>query len=281
MKLHAARPVFVLFLLHCIQITSAQAATPCLWYADDRAIHQINTDNTQIGQTAPLVEVQNEVQSLAMNGSDCGVTALFKKQLIQYDAKALQTKKIDLSALNKAFGDGKQILVDPYDNSIWINDNKTIFHLNANGQLVASWSAPGSWSAPDPVRSFVLALDQSVWLLGNKQLWHYGAEGNLLASQDLKKPGGPEPKLIILDNLAGMLWLAGEKQLTQINLNQPSQAPLKISLPQVASALALNPLTGELWLAAEDRLLSVGRDGKSLHTIDLKTNNLGAVKQLS
>jgi PKD repeat protein len=271
MKPPVMRHFFVLLFISCCWIASADAATHCIWFADSNAIYQVDTDTNQIVQTVAV----KDVQSLAMNGSDCSVTALMKKQLARFDGNGMLLQTIDLQSLNKGLGDVQQLVIDPFDNSVWLHDEKTVVHLNANGQFT------GSFITPSAIRSTVLAMDESIWMLGNKQLSHYSAKGALLASQDLKKLIDPEPKLLAIDSVGGLLWFAGEKQLVQINLNQTGQATLNINLPSVATSLTLNPLTGELWVATTDRLQSYGRDGTLHNTADLKTSHVNSASQLA
>gem|GEM_PF-4861007 len=254
-----------------VSAAASAASAPCIWYADGHAIHQVATDTNEVTQTIAL----KEAHRLAMNGSDCGVWAVVDKQLVQYDANAVQTQKIALASLNKKFDDAGQLAVDPYDSSLWLADEKTLVHVAAGGQFIGSTNAPGN------IRKFILGLDQSVWILGNKQLWHVSNQGALLSSQDLHKTADAAPKQLALDHLAGLLWLAGEKELTQINLNQPSHAPLHIKLPHQARAMTLNPTTGELWLATEKSLLSYGRDGAPTHTVDLQAIKFRDVDQFA
>jgi hypothetical protein len=271
MKPNLLRHFSAALFIFCYWITGAEAATHCIWFADDNAIYQVNTDTNQIAQTVAI----KEVQSLAMNGSDCGVTVLARKQLSRFDGNGVLLQTTDLRALNRGLDDAEQLLIDTYDNSVWLRDEKTMVHLTANGQLIGSFITQGS------VRSMVLALDESIWVLGNKQLLHYSASGTMLVSQDLKKLVNPEPKLLAIDSVGGLLWFAGEKQVVLINLNQTGQATLNMNLQSEASALALNPLTGELWVATSGRLQSYGRDGTLHNTVDLKVNHLSDVSQLA
>lgn len=253
---------------------TAQTAPPpatCLWTANKTALYQIGTDTGQIFQTVPL----KDARLLAMNGSDCGVWTIAGKQLYRFDAKAVQTQQIALQTFSKQIGDATQLIVDAFDNSIWLADNQTLFHISPTAQLLASTPAPGA------IRTMALALDQSLWVLGNKQLWHYSAQSALLSSQDLSQPTLSEPKLFALDSLLEVLWLAGEKQLTPLDLHHPDQPAVSIKLPEVANALTLDPLTNALWVATDKNLLSYGPDGIAGQTVELKALGLDKPNRLA
>ena len=236
----------------------------CIWFADKDAIYQVASDTNQVTRTIALDNAHN----LAMNGSDCGVWAVAGKQLYKFDADGVQTQQIALHSLNDKLDDTTQAAVDPYDGSVWLSDNKTLVHVGADGRLIATGAAPGN------IARLMVALDRSVWMLDSKHLWHYSPQGALLATHDLHKLLGPEPKYMAIDNLGEALWLAGEKQLTQIRLNQADPLGIQITLPDTANALTINPRTGEVWVTTGKALLSYGWDGAPGHAIDLKTLNL-------
>ena len=75
------------------------------------------------------------------------------------------------------------------------------------------------------------------------------------SSRTLHKLIDESPRYFALDDLGGVLWLAKDKQLTQLRLNQSDQPPLQISLPDNAIGLTLDPRTGVLWVATEKKLL--------------------------
>jgi PKD repeat protein len=249
----------------------AAFAQSCIWFAGKDTLSQVRPGSNAIALTVST----EHVQALAMNGQDCSISALDKKRLLQYDASGALQNKIDLKSVDKKLEDADQLAVHPYDRSIWIADHKNLVHLSSTGSVISESPLTG------PVRSIAVALDQSVWVLGNKQLWQFSAQGSLIAIIDLHKLVTSAPKLLSLDPLGGMLWLAGEKQLTQINLKQPAQPPRRITLLHNATAVMVNPLTGEVWLAAGRFLVSYGRDGNMVSTIDLHAHNISKAEQLA
>ena len=262
--------------LSCVWSGAAHAVAPnipasCIWYADKDAIYQVAVDTNQVSKTIALDKAHN----LAMNGSDCGVWAVAGKQLFKFDANGVQTQKIALKSLSKKLDNSTQSVVDPDDGSVWLTDNKTLVHVDVNGQLVATWTAPGN------ITSLMVALDQTVWIFDRKQLWHYSPQGTLLSTQDLHKLLDPDPKYAALDMMGEVLWLAGGKQLTQIRLNQTNPLGVQITLPDKANALDINQRTGQVWLATDKTLLSYGADGKPGYVTDLKALNLRNASQFA
>lgn len=246
-------------LLLAFVLPSASSAEGCIWYADVHAIHQFDTSANQVTKTVLL----KDPQTLAMVGKDCGVWAVGDDKLYHFDSTGVQTQKIELRSVSKSFGKVQQTIADPYDGSVWLSDERRIFHLNANGGVIRTWDLPGK------LRSVALAVDQSVWMLGNKELWHYSPQGVLLQSLNFKGVVDSEPKFVVIDDLRNTLWIAGEKKVTQIKLNQTAQSTASMSVPDSVSALALNPLSGELWLATKDFLRSYGADGQPVQTVKL------------
>jgi len=264
---HGLRISTVVLVFWCACFGFAHAAAPttpvsCIWFADKEAIYQVAPDTNQVTGTIAL----DKAHSLAMNG--CGVWAISGKQLHQFDADGVRNRQIALNSLSNKFGDTTQAVVDPYDGSIWLSDNKTLVHVDANGRVIATATAPGN------IAKVLVALDQSVWVFEKRQLWHYSPHGDLLATLDLHQLLGPEPKYAALDSIGEALWLAGEKQLTQIRLNHADPLGVQIALPETAYALDINPRTGEVWVAAGKTLLSYAWDGAPGQAIDLKALDL-------
>lgn len=266
---HGMQISTAVLMLLCAWASVAHAAAPatsgsCVWFADKEAIYQVASDTNQVTRIIALDKAHN----LAMNGSDCGVWAVARKQLYKFDANGVQAQQIALHSLSNKLDDSTQAVADPYDGSVWLSDNKTLVHVGVNGQLIATGTAPGS------ITSLMVALDHSVWIFDSKHLWHYSPQGTLLSAMDLHKLLEPEPKYVAIDNLGEVLWLAGKKQLTQIHLNQTNPLGVQITLPDTANALDINPRTGEVWVTTDKTLLSYGWDGAPGHAIDLKALNL-------
>lgn len=239
---------------------SAQAAPSCIWFADDKGVFQVSTDTNQISQTISL----KDTRQLVMNAQDCGVWVVPNgRVLLQYDGNANLMQRIDLLTQIKKLGNIDQISIDPYDNSLWVSDGTQLGHVSVRGQLLVLIKAA------QPIKQIAVALDESVWALSDQSLLHYDSQGKLLGVFDI---GGmiAKPQFHAIDSLGGLLWLAGERVLAQLNSNQQTHANLVIATRHKVQALALNPLTGILWVALESQLLAYGSDGSLIKTVDLK-----------
>lgn len=117
-----------------------EAPASCVWFADKDAIHQVASGDNKVARSIAL----GKAHSLAMSGSGCGVWAISTGQLHQFDADGVQTRQIALRSLNDKLGDTTQAMADPYDGSVWLSDNKTLVHADANGQIIATATAPGN-----------------------------------------------------------------------------------------------------------------------------------------
>ena len=246
-------------------------AGSCLWFADHNFLHQVQTDTNQISQNVLL----KEPLGLAMNATDCGVWTLAERALHKYAANGNLAQQIDLNSLLPKVENVRQIAVDPYDNSVWFITENQFYHISASGLLIGSWKAAGS------VRRFSLGLDQSLWAIGSKQLWHYDIQGNLLATVNLDGVVKNEPKLLAVDGLGGVLWIAGEKQLIQFSLKVPHPLVLNIALLQPVKDLTLDPSSGTIWLTAEKSLVAYARDGSPLPNIDFTILGIKDIQTLA
>lgn len=244
----------------------------CIWHADASGLYQVQADTNTVAQN---ISLKNTV-ALAMNGSDCGLWAIAGSRLHKFDRAGQKTVEVALASLDAKLDGASLAAVDLVNDTVWIANGKTLVNIGSNGQVVVSATVPGT------VRAIGVSLDRSIWVLGNKQLWQYSSEGALQGSRDLHGSVNAIPKLFAIDTLGNTLWLAGEKQLTRLELSLSSQSMLNIDLPHQVSALALNPLRGDLWLSTQnDQLLVYRRDGTALHTIDLQTLNLRNVVALA
>lgn len=268
--------VYVCAILLCalssfqVQAQSSQANGSCIWYSDGDSINQFHTDTNKVAHSVAL----KDVDALAMNGTDCGVVVLARKRLYQFNTDAVKTQEIELRSLNRNLDNADHLVVDPFDGSVWLADEKNLLHLSADSQKAGAWAMHGH------IRTLAVGLDQSVWLLGNKQLSHYSLQGALLAAHDLHKFVRAEPKYMSIDSIGGVLWIAGGKQVVQLKLDQPNPPAVQIDLPHESVALTANPKSGELWVATKHSLLSYGRNGGMLRSIDLRTYDLHDVQKV-
>ena len=134
------------------------------------------------------------VLQIATN-SDDSAWLLSKHRLVKRSRDGTLQTTVDLTTVGiNAAG---LLALDPFDGSVWLVDGsgKGVVHLNAQGQSIGKWDAPGI------VRALALGLDETVWLLGNKQLWHFASSGTQLAAIDLHMYTQVEPKLLVADSI--------------------------------------------------------------------------------
>ena len=237
-------------------------ANSCVWYADDDTIRQVETSSNEVTRVVPL----RHSRWLVMNATDCGVWTLDQhdRRLLRYDAEGALALEIRVRDLDRRLREVEQLQLDPYDGSLWVADERRLYHVASSGQLLGSFTAPGE------VRRLRVALDQSLWVLGKRELWHFDAQGALLASYPLARHLAADARHLTVDSLGGVVWLADEDDLAQLKLADPHEPPLRIRLRHKITGFALDPLTGNVWVAQKKTLLAYTRAGQPLHAIDLE-----------
>ena len=234
-------------------------ASSCTWFGTNVAIHQVDNSKNQVAVTVSL----GDTQQLAMNGSHCGVWAIADRYLYRFDAAGVPVSRVALSAISNKLNAVTKLIVDPLDDSVWLSDDRAIFHVSAGNALISSWATPNK------VRGFVLSLDRNVWVLGNKQVWQFGSQGNLVETRNLHELVGPEPKFLVLDDLRKILWTTGAKKLVQIPVGPALGSLRTIDLNEEAGAVSANPLNGELWLATKKGIHSYKINGNLGVSVEL------------
>ncbi len=249
---------------------SASAAS--IWFADHRIAHRLDPATIQITAAIPL---PGEAEALAIDVNDASLWALAHKRLLKFDAATSLILDIDLKSLSKSLEDPKQLLLSPYDSSLWVVGEKTLLHLNPQGQALYEWRAP------EKIRAVALGLDESLWLATQKELLHLSVSGSRLHQRDLKTVL-KDPEFLAIDSLGGWLWLADHDQLIRINANDLTQSATVVYQTKTKnddedhgdddrkiSSLVLDPLTGRVWVTTKDTLLGFDRGGNLLTTVPL------------
>ena len=253
---------FTAILAALLFVCSTVQATPVL-FSDKQGVHQVDTDTNRVTLSLPL----DQVVALGVNSQDGSVWALTAATLVKYAANGSTLLQLDLKTLASNFGASRLLSVDPIDGSVWLAGNKRLLHLNQNGGVLSNIVTPVV------MRDFTVAQDESLWVLGQTQLLHYAAQGGLLASFNLSA-AMQKTKYLAVDDSAKVIWLAGEKQLFQLNLDQPSQTLLTLTLSDVAVGLALNPQDNSVWIASQHTLTNFALKGGVLHTTNLQPHKL-------
>jgi hypothetical protein len=236
----------------------APAANPSLvWFSSADTLYQVDANSNDLARTLAL----KAAGRLAVDGKGAAWLAT-DTEVAKFDADG----GTRLQSTLKAFGLAPQpiIAVDPFDDSVWLADSKIVLHLDANGQRLATLETPLA-----DVRQVRAGLDQSVWLLGNKQLANVAATGAILAAVDLHQLVGAEPKDFVVDDLGAAIWLAGEKELVQVDRGSASLALRRVALPHAVDALALQAKAGAVWVLASDQLIAYDAHGTQARAVDL------------
>lgn len=248
-------------------------ADSCIWYADDDSIRQVQTS---VNQVTRVIALRNP-HRLVMNAADCGVWTLDKhdRKLLRYNAEGVLEREIRVRDLNPRLDEIDRLHVDPSDDSVWITDDRRIYHLTSAGQRIHNFSAPGE------IRRLRVALDRSLWVLGKRDLWHFDAQGTLLATYTLGRHLAGDARYFEVDSLGGVIWLADNNDLAQLKLANPVDPPLRIRLQRNITGFTLDPLKGNVWVAQQEALLAYSRAGALMHAVDLESRNLRKPEKLA
>jgi RHS repeat-associated protein len=264
----AIAAIFLFLLLPSPGQATESGSRSCIWYAGKDSAYQVQATD---GLVSHKLRLSGGAQAIAMDG-DCGAYVLTQKSLLKLDGKGAVLYEREVAAIGAKLANANQVLVDAADRSVWLGDTNTLAHLSGEGELISVMKAPG------PIHAMVTGQDRSLWLLGNKVLWQLDKTGKLLATRSLDAVR-EMPKVLALDSLGGLVWVAGEKSVTRIELANGSK--ISLALPADAKALTLDPQSGEVWVLAGDTLQAFGRDGKWLREVDLKSAGLAGATQLA
>jgi PKD repeat protein len=234
----------------------------CVWYSHADSIRQVRTSTNQVTRIIAL----RHPQRLVMNAEDCGVWTLDKRdrRLLRFDAEGNLEREIRVRSLDRRLDEVERLQLDPYDGSLWVSDERRLFHVSPEGTLLGGFSAPGS------IRRLRVALDQTLWVLGKRDLWQFDPAGNLLATFVLGRHLAADARHFAIDELGGFIWLADEHELARLSLANPAQPPLRLRLRHRIAGFALDPYTGNAWLAQKKALLAFSRAGALAHSVDLE-----------
>jgi hypothetical protein len=255
--------IFSLALLAFLGLISnvSHAQSSSLWLGSGDTLSEVDSISNQLYLSVFAGDI-GKMQALAAT-ADGEVWVVGDKRLLKVAANG--TTPIELDAKSLGLGGAVSVLLNPYDLSLWLASGKSMFHLDANGQMIGKATLPAVSRAVD------LGVDEYLWVLGNKELWRYSPQGKLVASYDLHTLLKEEPKYIAVDTLGGRLWVVGEKQLVQLDLNAPDRLLWDLPLPKPAQALALDAKNGIAFVLMEDLLSMYQRDGMPVSTVSLAT----------
>jgi glucodextranase-like protein len=248
-------------LLLYASVPAAALADSCVWYADDDSIRQVQSGTNLVAAVVPL----KHPNRLLMNAEDCGVWALNKedRRLLRYAADGSLEREINVRSLDPRLDEIELAQIDPYDGSLWVGDERRVYHISSAGQLL------GSFAVPAEVRRLRVALDQSLWLLGRRDLWHFDNQGVLLAGYALARHLADDARHFEVDSVGGLIWLADEDELARLKLSSPTDPPVRMRLASPIRGFALDPLSGNVWVGQASSLVAFDREGLLAHTTNL------------
>lgn len=256
----------------------ASDVTRPVWFSTHQMLYQLDPATHLIAATP---ELSDKPGALAVT-PEGDVWVLGKKRLRRYDATQQLRQEVEVSTQAKTPPETlRQLLLNPYDGSLWVAGKQQIFHLDARGKLLSDRRLP------DKIKGLSLDIDETLWVFTAKQLLHLSSSATLLYALDLKGLL-QEPKCLALDHLGSRLWLADERQLLVFdigNLSQPlrrlAHAGDKAEENLHCEAMAVHPLFGTLWALTKSHLLIYDRDGNPLKQTELSAYNLGEANMLT
>ena len=234
------------------------ATASVVWFSTDENLFRADTTTNAIVQTLPI----KGIASLAVD-SQRAAWIVTTKQVSKFAADGSTLFQADLSMIGLM--GAPTIAVDPYDNSVWLVDQKTALRLDANGRTIVSIPAPGA-----SARQIQIAPDESLWILGNKQLTHYSPSGSMIENFELHAITTAEPKYFVVDTIGGSIWLAGEKELIQVDLVSAQHVLRRITLAEPVLGLVMQSTTGAIWALGKDSLVMYDVTGTMGRNVDLK-----------
>src|SRR5712692_2924331 len=154
-----------------------------IWFADHVSAKQLEVATDRITQIIPLA---HEPSALAIDPNDKSLWVLSHKHLLKFDAQTSLILDLDLKTLLpkpiKKDNKGKkekdsreeyeeieetdQLVLNPYDGSLWVGAGKLLLHLDSQGKLLFTWRTS------EKIEAIALSLDESLWLLDKKELLH-------------------------------------------------------------------------------------------------------------
>jgi hypothetical protein len=262
-----------LLALCCGLLAPLAHAAPCIWFSDGNSIQQLNTDDNSILAEAPL----RHPSRLVMNDNDCSVWAVggSDKLLIRFDAEGKQNRRVAVRNLDPRLDSPFAIRLDPFDNSLWLADERRISHFDADAKRLL-----GAFTAPGEIRRFRVGMDQNLWLLGKHKLWRVNRQGKILDERVLDRVVRGEARHFHVDELRGTIWVAGEHQIARLDLNGTAQWTVISEVREAVRGFTLDPISGRVWFGRRGRLEALNPDGTPFAQVDLRDLGLRAIKRI-
>jgi hypothetical protein len=218
-----------------------------VWMVDAASITRVELqqgDVTAIPRTG-------EVHAVASAGA-AGAWMIVDDALVLFDATLAQRVRVPLRS---ALAPGQAALAAQMsDGSAWIAAGGTLLHVLTDGSIA------GESVLDEPVSSIAVAGPDAIFMASASALRRIDGMGNVEWRADLAALPGQGPAALLLDPLAGYVWLAREGALVQFDV-LASSARLVIVTPQ-PDAMSVDPRSGVLTSITGRQLARYDRDGK-------------------
>jgi hypothetical protein len=251
------------------------SAAACIWFADGSAIKRIDTDTNAVVAEVPL----DDPRRLVMNAGDCSVWALSGsgQRLMQFDSSGNTVRDVSIHKdLDAGLPKGLRIGLDPFDDSLWVADQRSIAHLNAD----ASWVIR-KFMAPAHIERFRIGMDQNLWILGKHRLWRFSPDGALLEERALDRVLKGEARHFAVDELRGTIWVVGERQVARLDAAGAGEPNVVAAVPEGIGAFALDAITGRVWFGRPGSLDALNPDGTPFVRVGLAALGLTGIHKLA
>lgn len=245
--------------IHAVSLSAAS-----LWFGDKDGLHRIDTATNQVASTVPF----EPTVALAVNGADGSLWALSQQRLARVSEQGVVQFQVALRDLGTALGVPRHLVLDPNDGSVWAGFQHGILHFDAAGALQQTLSVAA--------RDLAVAQDGSLWILGQSALQQHDASGALLRSVAVAQ----KLRHLTLDDSGAVLWLAGEKDLVQLRLDDPAETVASIPAPETISGISVDLQTGDLWAIGQNGLFAYGRDARPRVSRDLRDFSIANAQTL-
>lgn len=249
-----------------VGLASRAGAESCIWFGDGDRIYRVSSDSDEVVASAPL----RKPHRLVMNADDCGVWALDKhdRWLLKFRADGTIERIVPLTVLDPRLDRAERLEINAYDGTLWISDDRWLFHVSPLGDLL------GRFAAPDEIRHMQVALDRSLWVLGRRELWHFTPDGMLVGRYAPGRNFAADARFFAIDSIGGVIWVAAEDDLARLEAADPEASPQRIRLPGHLTSLALDPVSGKLWVAWHGQLRAFSRTAEPVHQVSLEALRL-------
>ena len=243
--IRGALGVLVAFGLACCTHAGAKE----LWLVQDDALTWFDTGS---GMSRMFLSPAR-ILDLAPVGR-AGAWLLTETKLVLLDEALSERASADL--LPDEFAAGGPLAVEP-SGGLWIAAGSRVIHFDATGTRIKEL-----WIS-EPVRAIAIGGPDALFVATMTSLARYDASGRMTARADLGQLPGSGVSGMLLDSLAGMLWLARSDELIQFDVLLGISPRASIPVPQ-PDAIAIDVPTGFLTAISGREVRLYDRDARPI-----------------